>query len=57
MGLGWECPRCHSCYASWVFECPKCSAGKKVIVTTDTGGEHITPIIFEPLTNKEDKDE
>lgn len=37
--LGWECPRCHSVYAPWVYACmpcnePKASTGTSTSVVT-----------------------
>lgn len=31
MTLGWECPRCHKCYAPFVRECDECQLDIKVV--------------------------
>lgn len=41
---GWECPRCHRCYAPWVEECKHCGGSITSGTFTVSGTATGTPV-------------
>lgn len=44
--IGWECPRCHRCYAPTVTECASCNAG---VVTAPTPPVYVPVVVPQTL--------
>lgn len=46
---GWECPKCGSVYAPWVYSCSRHSSGNTYTYTTTNPGD--TPYRYPNVSN------